>query len=248
MLRLTLPGLAAPVTTYADTVEALARVGAALWPLDLGRAPGGIRNLLQKPSLNEPEAARVRDRFLLPRDRLLEIVSAAGRTPHVPGGGALATLDTTHDVAYPELYQVDAGTDYSRFDRFHVNLSGEDGAAVDEFMQVLSGTGVRFSQRLPRGGDLVLELGCPDPASGWLLTYDGGLQHIGSFSGCATGSKILMQIIGPARWVMRYEDEGEGDGGDGSACGGEFHSDPNFLRLIDSPQYPVDKSTSNAIS
>ena len=115
-------------------------------------------------------------------------------------------VDTTHKIAYPELYQVEPGVDYSRFDRFHENLSG-DGTGVDEIMQVLSGVGTRFSQHLPRGGDLVLELGCFDPVSGWILTYDGAIPHIGSFSGCSAGSKILMQIIGPPRWVMRYEDE-----------------------------------------
>jgi hypothetical protein len=206
MLRLTLPGLGAPLTSHADINGALSEVGARLWPLDFGYAPGEVQRLLRKPGLSRAEAERVRTHFLLSRDRLLEIVTAAGRTPHVADGGALATVDTTHDVPYPELYQVEAGADYSRFDRFHANLAA-DGTAVDEFMQVLSGAGVRVLQRLPRGGDLVLDLGCPDPVSGWLLTYDGGVPHIGSFTGCAPGSKILMQIIGPPRWIMRYEDE-----------------------------------------
>jgi hypothetical protein len=208
MLRLTLPGLKTPVTSYADINDALSVVGARLWPLDLGQAPDEVQRQLPKPSLTGAEAQRVMAHFLMPRERLLEIVAAAGRTPHVASGGALETLDTTHGVLYPELYRVQAGTDYSRFDRFHVNASGEDGTAVDEFMQVLSGAGVRFLQRLPSGGELMLELGCPDAASGWLLAYDGGVQHIGSFSGCAAGSKILMQIIGPPRWIMRYESEG----------------------------------------
>ena len=206
MLRLTLPGRNVPATSEADINDALAAVGARLWPLDLGHAPGEVQRLLRKPGLNRAEAERVMAHFLLSRDRLLEIVTAAGRKPHVPDGGALATVDTTHDVPYPELYQVEAGADYSRFDRFHVNRAA-DGTAVDEFMQVLSGAGVRLQQRLPRGGDLVLDLSCPDPVSGWLLAYDGGRQHIGSFTGCTPGSKILMQIIGPPRWIMRYEDE-----------------------------------------
>jgi catechol 2,3-dioxygenase-like lactoylglutathione lyase family enzyme len=208
MLRLTLSGSSAPLTSYADVAAALAPLGVGLWPLELGRAPEGVRTLLRKPHLDESEAGRVRAHFLMPRPRLLEVVGATGRTPHSAGGGALETLDTTHDVPYPELYQVEAGTDYSRFDRFHVNVSGEDGTAVDEFMQVLAGSGVRFLQRLPSGGELALELACPDAASGWLLAYNGGRQHIGSFTACAPGSKILMQIIGPARWVMRYEAEG----------------------------------------
>jgi hypothetical protein len=178
---LTLPGHETPVTSLAEINEALSEVGAKLWPLDLGQASGETQ-------------------------RLLEIVSAAGRMPQIPGGGELTTLDKTHEITYPQLYQVEAGVDYRRFDRFHVNLS-DDGAAVDEVMQVLSGVGIRFNQHLPRGGDLVLELGCPDPASGWILTYDGAIPHVGSISGCSAGSKILMQVIGPGRWVMRYDDE-----------------------------------------
>jgi hypothetical protein len=208
MLRLTLPGRASPLTSAADIAAALAPLGTGLWPLDLGSAPADVRRLLGRPSLDEREVAQVRAHFLMPRGRLLEVLGAAGRAPHVAGGGALETLDTTHDVPYPELYQVEAGTDYSRFDRFHVNVSAADGTAVNEFMQLLAGSSVRYLQRLPDGGALVLELSCPDPSSGWLLAYDGGRQHIGSFTACAPGSKILMQIIGPARWVMRYEDEG----------------------------------------
>lgn len=208
MLRLTLPGSAAPLTSYGAIAAALAPLGTGLWPLDLGRAPADVRALVGKPGLDEDEAELVRAHFLMPRARLLEVLGAAGRAPHVAGGGALETLDTTHDVPYPELYQVDAGTDYSRFDRFHVNISGADGTAVDEFMQVLAGAGVRYLQRLSGGGELVLDLSCPEPSSGWLLAYDGGCHHIGSFTACTPGSKILMQIIGPARWVMRYEDEG----------------------------------------
>ena len=207
MPRLSLPGRETPLTSPAEINEALAAVGARLWPLDLGTAPDDIRRLLPMPSLGEADAARVRAHFLMPRARLLEIVAAAGRTLHVAGGGALETLDATHAVPYPELYQVEPGTDYSRFDRFHVNVA-EDGAAVDEFMQVLHGTGVRLLQRLPGGGSFELELGCSDARTGWLVSYDGGVQHIGSFTACAPGTKILMQIIGPARWIMRYEGEG----------------------------------------
>lgn len=206
-VRLTVPGRNdAPVTSPAEINETLSEVGARLWPLDLSQADGEAQQLLQQSKLNEAEVTRVMQRYLLPRERLLEIVSAAHRTPHVEGGGELTTLDTTHQVTYPELYQVEAGVDYSRFDRFHANLT-DDNTGVDEFMQVLAGSGVRFLQHLPRGGDLVLELGCPDPALGWTLSYDGAVPHIGSISGCSAGSKILMQIIGPAHWSMRYEEK-----------------------------------------
>lgn len=184
----------------------LSPVGAGLWPLDLRQGVGETRQLLKQSALNEDEVTRVMRHYLLSRERLLEIISAARRSPHIDGGGELTTVDTTHQVTYPELYQVEAGVDYSRFDRFHANLTDEN-TGVDEFMQVLAGSGVRFLQYLPQGGDLVLELGCPDSASGWVLSYDGAIPHIGSISGCSAGSKVLMQIIGFAHWSMRYEDE-----------------------------------------
>lgn len=196
----------APVTSLAEINQILSVVGARLWPLDLRQGDSGTRQLLKKSTLNEDEVTRVMRHYLLSRERLLEIVSAARRRPHIEGGGELTTVDATHQVTYPELYQVEAGVDYSRFDRFHANLTDEN-TGVDEFMQVLAGSGVRFLQHLPQGGDLVLELGCPDSASGWLLSYDGAIPHIGSISGCTAGSKVLMQIIGPAHWSMRYKNE-----------------------------------------
>ena len=44
------------------------------------------RRLLTQPTLTDAEADRVRTHFLLPRERLLEIIEAAGRKPNVPGG------------------------------------------------------------------------------------------------------------------------------------------------------------------
>lgn len=203
---LTVHGNGAPVTSLSVINQMLSPVGARLWPLDLRQGDGETRQLLKQSALNEDEVTRVMRHYLLSRERLLEIVSAARRSPHIDGGGELTTVDTTHRVTYPELYQVEAGVDYSRFDRFHANLTDEN-TGVDEFMQVLAGSGVRFLQHLPQGGDFLLELGCPDLASGWVLSYDGAIPHIGSISGCSAGSKVLMQIIGPAHWSMRYEDE-----------------------------------------
>ena len=45
-----------------------------------------------------------------------------------------------YDYTYPQLYQVIEDVDYSRFDRFHINVSDE-GVSVDEVMWVLSGRG-----------------------------------------------------------------------------------------------------------
>lgn len=44
--------------------------------------------------------------FLLPRERLLEIIAATGRKPNVPGGGELTTSVATHGYTYPHLWIV----------------------------------------------------------------------------------------------------------------------------------------------
>ena len=46
---------------------ALAPYGAGVWPLELGRAPPGIRALLARPTLTEDEAGRIEAAFLLSR-------------------------------------------------------------------------------------------------------------------------------------------------------------------------------------
>ena len=118
----------------------------------------------------------------------------------------MSTLDATHNVQYPELYIVNPGVDYSRFDRFHVNKA-EDGTGVDEMMFVLRGSGVRLLQHLPDAGLVTLYIDCPEDDYAWYVTYSGAYPHIGSISGCEPGTKVLMQVIGPASWHMRYEDE-----------------------------------------
>ncbi len=135
----------------------------------------------------------------------MEKLAEAGRSPHVPGGGALETEVANHGYSYPQLFVVEEGADYTRFDRFHVNVA-EDGTAVDEVMQILSGGGVRILQRLPGKEPVTLTLDCPSAGMGWTVTYDGGVSHIGSMSAAAPGTKALMQVFGPARWTMRYDD------------------------------------------
>lgn len=195
------------LTDLAGINAALSPVGARLWPVELRSVPGDVHELLGKPTLDEKEAAAVRECFLLPRERLLELIEQAGRTPQVPGGGEMSTLDATNDVRYPQLYVVEAGTDYTRFDRFHTNTS-DDGPGVDEVMQLLSG-GFRLLQRPPEAEAYTLYIDCVADEHGWLLTYDGAYPHIGSLSGAEPGTKLLVQAIGPARWEMRYEEESE---------------------------------------
>ena len=164
-----------------------------------------MRALLRKPRLRDAEAERIMRHFLLPRDRLLQIVAQAGRTPEVTGGGALTTFVTNQGYGYPQLYQVLKGVDYSRFDRFHVNV-GPSGSGVDEVFQMLWGGGFVIHQRLDGGETLTLTLGCPNEGHGWLGTYSGIRPHIGSISSATVGSKLLVQAFGPPEWTLTYVD------------------------------------------
>jgi hypothetical protein len=204
-IRLELADLRAPLTALAEVNGALREVGARVWPLSLASAPAEIRPLLGQTTLTDGEAERVRTHFLLPRERLLQLLGEAGRKPHVPGGGEMSTLVSNEGYSYPQLWVVQGGQDYSRFDRFHVNVS-DDGVGVDEVLQLLSGRGFVIRLRRSGGDAFTLRLDCPRADTGWLLTYDGGRPHIGSLTTATPGSKMLVQAIGPARWALEYVD------------------------------------------
>ena len=149
------------------------------------------------------EKQQIKSYFLLPRKRLLEIITQAGRQPTIPDGGDLSTRDETHGVEYPQLYVADPSIDYSRFDRIHVNFA-DNGIAVDEIGQVISGSGLTFHHLLDSGEIIKINLSCPSKCEGWLITYSGGLPHIGSFSAATPGTKVVVQVIGPSSWKMQY--------------------------------------------
>ena len=205
-LRLEFPDDRANLMLPGEINNALAAFGAHVWQLDLKGVPSAVRALLGTPELNDAGIRQVMDYFMLPREQLIAKFAEAGRTLQVPGGGSMSTLDMTHDVQYPELYIVNPGVDYSRFDQFHVNLA-EDGTGVDEMMFVLWGGGVRLLQHIPGAGLVSLYIDCPDENYAWYVTYSGAYPHIGSISGCKPGTKVLMQVIGPERWAMKYEDD-----------------------------------------
>jgi hypothetical protein len=198
-------GRAVPATLDAINDE-LRTIGAGVWPLDLRDRPSDIRALLAKPLLDAAETECVTANFLLPRERLLQILARAGRAPAVAGGGALATFVSNLGHDYPRLHQVQQGVDYSRFDRFHVN-AGPDGSGVDEVFQMLSGGGFVIRQRLDGGDILTLRLDCPDERQGWLGTYSGGRPHMGSISSATLGSKLLVQAFGAREWTLTYTEE-----------------------------------------
>ena len=86
----------------------------------------------------------------------------------------METLDTSNRVRYPQLYLVDAGIDYSRFDRFHVNAAA-DGTGVDDILQLLSGGKIRLLLQIKNEGLVTLSLAA-DNSTGWIVTYDGRLS------------------------------------------------------------------------
>lgn len=137
--------------SVADSNEVLRAWGIRIWPMDLSPVPDEIRTLLQQTDLTENDEERIKTHFLLSRERLVEMISAARKQPHVPGGGELHTYDATHGYYYPQLWVVQRDLDYSRFDRFHVNVSDE-GTAVDEVLQMLSGSGLVIQLDHPARG------------------------------------------------------------------------------------------------
>jgi hypothetical protein len=194
-----------PVVEFDEINQQLGRVGSRLWPLDLSSVPANIRALLAQKSLTEDDEGQIKEQFLFSQQRLLQIISDAGRQPNVSGGGEISTYDATHEYFYPQFWVVQDGIDYSRFDQYHVNVA-PDGVGVDEVLQMLSGSGLKVYLRVSDSVDLKLTLSCPSDSQGWLLTYNGGRPHVGSVSSADVGSKLLVQVIGPPRWTMNYVD------------------------------------------
>ena len=187
-----------------DEINAvLAPVFARVWRHDLSGLSDDLKAFLADPDPSAERVAEVKPKFLLSRERLLEIVAETGREPHVPGGGELTTVDETHGVTYPQLYVARPGVDFSRFDRMHVNI-GTDGTPVDDVVQLLCGSGLVVAFRMLTGETNTLHLACPTPDTGWLISVDCSRPFIGSFSSAAPGTKAMTQVFGPARWKMEY--------------------------------------------
>ena len=204
LITLTFPDARPDLTTLPEINAGLARYNARLWPIDLAAVPVRVAALLRQETLTAAECSAVLDHFLLSREELLRLIGEAGRKPQVAGGGEMETLDTSNRVRYPQLYLVDAGIDYSRFDRFHVNAAA-DGTVVDDILQLLSGGKIRLLLQIKNEGLVTLSLAA-DNSTGWIVTYDGRHPHIGSLTGARPGTKLLAQVIGPAEWIVRYQE------------------------------------------
>ena len=182
--------------------SALAALGSRIWTRDLTSAPPEVRKLLRQSALSPSEAEQVKTHFLYPRQRLVEIIKSAGREPNVPDGGELETFVTTLDCWYPQLHVIAEGVDYSRFEKFHVNTA-DDGTAVDEIIQILSGSEFVYHLRASDGLTLTVHLACIGDETGMVLTFNGKTPHLGKVSMATPGTKVLNQAIGPAQWALR---------------------------------------------
>ncbi|MEP3277524.1 MAG: hypothetical protein ABJN26_15020 [Stappiaceae bacterium] len=191
--------------TFEQVNEILVNDGIRAWPFDLSNAPDNIVELLAKNTLTETENLAVKTHFLLSRQRLLEIIAAAGRQPNCPDGGALDTYCIETDIHYPQLHVIDQALDYSGFFPFHVNV-GKDESGTDEVGYVLSGSLMKYRFRLKNGNIVVLTLSCPSATQGWLFTFDGGADHGGILDDTVPGTKVLVHAIGPARFNCRRVD------------------------------------------
>ena len=195
-----------PIFDIESINNVLAAIGSRIWTRDLTSVPTEVRKLLRQSTLSPSEAEQVTPHFLYPRRRLVEIITSAGREPNVPDGGELTTFVTTLGCWYPELHVIDEGVDYSRFEKFHVNTA-DDGTAVDEIIQLLSGSDFVYHLRAPDGLTLMIHLACIGDETGMLLTFNGKTPHLGKVSMATPGTKILNQAIGPAKWAIRECDQ-----------------------------------------
>lgn len=56
---------------------------------------------------------------------------------------------------------------------------------------------------LPDGSELALTASCRE-AGPRLVTRNAQRQYIESFSSASVGSEVLVQVIGPREWTMKY--------------------------------------------
>jgi hypothetical protein len=190
-------------TDHAAVARELVGTGVWVAPVDLSSEPDETKSLLAKRVLTDAETAVLGQRFTLSREALLETIELAGRTPHVPGGGALDTYCIETETPYPAFRTLDPAMDFSAFVPFHVNRA-DDGTGTDEVGHVVSGD-MKYRFRLPEG-IYVLEMYCSAPDMGWRFTFDGSAPHGGLFDAVVPGTKVMVQAIGPERFHMRYVD------------------------------------------
>ncbi len=191
-----------PLYSLDDINAELSIIGSKVSVLDFSNVPAEIKNLLNKSVLSDAEKDMIMNHFLMPMYELLDIIGDAGRKPHVEGGGEISTTVSTFGYSYPQLYLAEEGVDYSRFDNLHINVS-ENGTGVDEILQFVSGSEFVMHQLMPDGQELKVHFSCNDK-NGWLITYDGKTPHIGSLTSASIGTKLIVQVIGPKEWEMKY--------------------------------------------
>ena len=78
-IQLEIEGAGVSLSILPEIQAELKRIGVGVWPLQLDDVPEDIGRLLGQASLTDVETARLRDHFLLSRERLLEIIVGGGR-------------------------------------------------------------------------------------------------------------------------------------------------------------------------
>ncbi len=118
-IRLDYPDERESLYSLDEINSELSIIGTKASVLDLSDVHQEIIKLLNKQTLSSEEKDEIMQYFLIPMDKLLNIIHGAGRKPHVEGGGELSTTVTTFGYSYPQLYIAEEGVDYSRFDNLH---------------------------------------------------------------------------------------------------------------------------------
>jgi len=91
-LRLEREGEQADLFSLEEINALRAPIGTRILAQDWSRLPDDLKDFLTDPDPLPERIAEVMPRFLLPRERLLEVIAQAGRQPHVPGGGEMLEL------------------------------------------------------------------------------------------------------------------------------------------------------------
>ena len=183
-----------PITALIEIQKILNRFGTGLWPINLQNTPQELKHLLKNTVLSDAESDKIQKYFQLSKEDLVKTITDAGRKPHLLEGEHTSFLFITKE-----------NEDYSRYDRLHVNVSA-DGLGVDEVMQMISGSGYILTQSSEQHETIKLQIDCPTEEQGWLLTYSGCIPHIGSVTSAVVGTKLLVQVLGPKQWELRYTD------------------------------------------
>jgi len=202
----------------------LRAAGVLIKPLTIPDCSIPIIDALREGAITDAEEKRAMETRLIeifspPREELLADITEAGRTPAVPDGGALTTIEgDSRD--YPRVYGADTETDKSedarekmrlwginKFSPLHINTDESGLIGIDEWKLILRGRPTEWFFRLPDGDVVKMrfsEVRKGDP--GWSISFNGMQTPHGAF-GVPGGGISISHSIGSASWYVRYNAE-----------------------------------------